>query len=281
MSINSPLFTRTVFHKVKAISVDEPENSTENESELSEDICDSIEEFENFQSSTKVPALNIAGTYRLENSEEINSALWKAAQQGKVELCQDLLSNSFYGQYSADINYLGQNNWTALHAASYEGHLEVCKLLLSHKGSLKIDAYSSTNSTPLHLACTQGHLEIAHILVKSGADIHETDSNGNTCLHLAGHYGHELIVSWLLLQRPNLETKNYIGLTPEEWASFKCQKLFTQYKDLQDILYLNSVKTKNLACNRNTFPIMLNCKKSRYPSICDNPFEEFKLDDEY
>lgn len=280
MSINSTLFTRTVFHKVKAISVDEPENSTENESELSVEICDSIEEFENLQSSTKVPALNIAGTYSLENSEEINSALWKAAQQGKAELCQDLLSNSFYGQYSADINYRGLNNWTALHAASDAGHLEVCILLLSHKDIIKVDAYSSTNSTPLHLACSKGYLEIAHMLVKSGADIHEIDSNGNTCLHLASHHGHELIVSWLLLQRPNLEAKNYIGLTPEEWASFKCQKLFTQYKDLQDILSANLLKGKNSAPSRNTFPIMLNCKKSRYPSICDNPFEEFKLEDE-
>lgn len=277
MSINSNLFTKTIFHKVKAISVSEPENSTENESEFSEEICDSIDEFENFKSSTKVPALNVAGTHRLENSEEINSALWKAAQQGKVELCRDLLSNSFYGQYSANLNYRGSENWTALHAASDAGHLEVCTLLLSFEETIEIDVLSSTNSTPLHLACSKGHLEIAHLLVKSGASIHQIDSNGNSVLHLAAHNGHELIVSWLLLQRPNLGLRNYIGLTPEEWAHLKCQQMFVQYKDLQDILTGNALKKKSVS-NRNTFPIMLACKKTRRPSVCDNPFDIFRLD---
>ena len=284
MSINSNLFTKTVFHKVQAISVSEPENSTENESELSEEICDSIEEFENFHSSTKVPALNIFGTHRQENSEEINSALWKSAQQGKVELCRDLLSNSFYGQYIADLNYRGAGNWTALHAASDAGHLEVCALLLSFKEIIEIDVLSSTNSTPLSLACSKGHLEIAHLLVKSGASIHQIDSNGNSCLHLAAHNGHELIVSWLLLQRPDLGLRNEKGLTPEEWADLKCKKILEQYKDLQDILTGNGnalrreKKKKYMVSNRNTFPIMLTCKKTRRPSVYDNPFEVFELD---
>jgi hypothetical protein len=269
MSIESPLFTQTVFHKVRAISGEEHEPSTENESDSSDDLNNQVDEFEEFSSNNKVPALIIAGTQRVENCEEINSALWKAAQQGKAELCEDLLSNSFYGLYRADINYKGPEDWTPLHIAAYSGHLHVCSLLLSYKSAIP-DSLSSTLKTPLHLACSQGHLDISHLLVKKGADIHQQDQNGNTPIHLAALNGQELVVSWLLLQKPDLNLYNEDGQTPEDCSSTGCKKLFLQYKELQDLLSVDKGSSRKSA--RFSFPIIPRTKKTRKLSACNDIF---------
>jgi ankyrin repeat protein len=267
MSIKSSLFTQTRFHKLQAISGEEHEISTENESDSSEDLTSQVAEFEVFNSNNKVPALIIAGTHRVENCEEINIALWKAAQQGKAELCEELLSQSFYGQCQANINYKGPGNWTALHVAANEGHLQVCKFLTSFKNSLSIDAKSLKLETPLLLACSKGHLDIAHLLVKSGADIHLQNDEGNSAIHLAAKEGHELVVSWLLLQRPALEVKNFFGLTAEEVSASCCIKLFDRYKDLQEM------QGSGKKIERTSFPVIEYARKSRRKiSACSNIF---------
>ena len=263
------MFTQTVFHKVRAISGEEHEHSTENESDSSDDLSGQVDEFEEFSSNNKVPALIIAGTQRAENCEEINSALWKAAQQGKAELCEELLSNSFYGLYRADINYKGRDDWTPLHVAAYSGHTQVCSLLLSDKLTIP-DSLSSTSSTPLHLACSRGHLDISHLLVKRGADIHQKDQNGNTAIHLAALNGQELVVSWLLLQKPDLNSQNHDGQTPETCSSPGCKKLFLQYIELQDLL--SKEKSPSRKSARFSFPIIPRTKKTRKLSACNDIF---------
>lgn len=267
MSLDSGLFSKTIFHKVKAVSVGENDNSTINESDFSdEDLCISTDEFENNRKSAQVPILKTEASEFKETSEEIDSALWNASKQGKHEVCAELLSSFFYENFKANINIKGPHGWTPLHVAAYEGHLEVCKLLLSYSETVKIDAFSDYDSTPLHLACAQGHVEIAHLLLKCGADIGVKDLDGNTPLHLAASQGRESVVSWLLLQGPDIFNLNKEGKTVEEVAAGECKRLLLMYKDIQNLL-----QSRKLPTYRPSFPPIFRNSHKRNQSH-QNPF---------
>lgn len=52
--------------------------------------------------------------------------------------------------------------------------------------------------TPLHTAAAYGSLLVVRLLVDTGARILDTDSQGNTALHLAAKSGHRKIVQTIL-----------------------------------------------------------------------------------
>lgn len=267
MSLESGLFSKTIFHKVKAVSVGENDNSTINESDFSdEDLCISTDEFENNRKSAQVPILKTEASEFKETSEEIDSALWNASKQGKHEVCAELLSCFFYENFKANINFKGLHGWTPLHVAAFEGHLEVCELLLSYNETVKINAFSENNSTPLHLACAQGHLEVAHLLLKCGADAGIKDLDGNTPLHLAAAQGRESVVSWLLLQAPDIYEVNREGSTVEDVATEECKRLLIMYKEIQNLL-----QTRKQPTYRPSFPPLLKPPHKRNQSH-QNPF---------
>ena len=57
---------------------------------------------------------------------------------------------------------------------------------------------------PIHWACEHGHTAIVELLIKQGASLKETDSNGRIALHLACLMGHVAVVK--LLTEINPET---------------------------------------------------------------------------
>ena len=68
------------------------------------------------------------------------------------------------------------------HYAARSGHLEVCRLLLSH-GS---DANAVTNTgqaTPLHRAAYMGHCDLIALLLRHKANPLAVDADGMTALH--------------------------------------------------------------------------------------------------
>ena len=67
----------------------------------------------------------------------------------------------------ADIHAKDNNGWTPLHSASYKGHLEVVKYLIS----VGADIYAENifGWTPLYYASYKGHLEVVKYLKSVGA----------------------------------------------------------------------------------------------------------------
>lgn len=59
------------------------------------------------------------------------------------------------------------------------------------------------NKTPLHMTALHGRFTRAITLIEKGADVDAVDKTGNTALHIAARYGHELLIDTLLSNRAN------------------------------------------------------------------------------
>ena len=115
----------------------------------------------------------------------------------------------------------GRNQCTPLHLASFYGHSDVVKELLSKNASKS--AIQRHGSTPLHFACKNGHIEIVKQLLgsgskrdaqyksKSGVNFDAKDHNGWTPLHFACLGGHFEIFSELLKKKANTKEKQNFG----------------------------------------------------------------------
>ena len=89
-----------------------------------------------------------------------------------------------------------QNGYTALYAASQDGHREVVEKLLE-KGA-GIDVQNKYGQTALMMASGMGHGEVVEKLLDKGASIDLQTNNGATALMLASQNGHGEVVEKLL-----------------------------------------------------------------------------------
>lgn len=89
--------------------------------------------------------------------------LHEAAKSGRTDDVERYLA---YGV--CEVNELDQFGQTALHIASFEGHLDVVKVLIRKMASLNVQ--DKNGWSPLHSAASAGHLEICEILIIEGAD---------------------------------------------------------------------------------------------------------------
>lgn len=264
MSLVPQVCANTVFHRIMEVSVID-EESTVSDLEIQEEPCFSDSDIDEMKSERKIPALNVGMKFWLDEQNEINLALLKAAEQGKHELCEELLSSAFYGTCEADINYRDERNWTALHIAGFSGHVEVCRLLLSHRDKIEIDAVNDQGLTALQLSCIQGHLEVSHLLVKTGAKINFKDSQGNTLLHLASSSGHPKVVSWLMLLKPDITSLNFNNQTAEDLAAENCKSSFHQFQEIQQVIQQRPQSLKP----RASYPMITSKKTNQI-----NPFSQ-------
>jgi len=90
-----------------------------------------------------------------------------AVKMRNFELVQELLNAG------TSANTRNEDGDTLLHLAAYEGHEEMCRLLLEHNA--QIDAKNALGSTPLMVAVArndrQAHINVCRLLIAKGADI--------------------------------------------------------------------------------------------------------------
>ena len=88
-------------------------------------------------------------------------------------------------QNGADIQASSSNGSTVLHFASALSNQEVVEFLLK-LNEISVNAKDNLNQTPLMHACYDGgRLDNIKMLLKNGADIQASSSNGSTVLHFA------------------------------------------------------------------------------------------------
>ncbi len=85
---------------------------------------------------------------------------------------------------------------TALHVAAGYNQLATIHFLLRHGADLSIT--DSDGKTPLHRAVEKGHTAIVTALLNNGANVHAVDSDGKTPQQLAQQEGHASLAAHLL-----------------------------------------------------------------------------------
>ncbi|XP_063925148.1 uncharacterized protein LOC135139015 [Zophobas morio] len=113
--------------------------------------------------------------------------------------------------------YYNSLGWTPLYTASMNGHEKIVKCLVKH--GAEINRTDSDGKTPLHAASMEGHEKIVEFLVKCGAEINRVDKHGRTPLYAACLEGHEKIVEYLVKGGAAINLCNNDGETPLYIAS--------------------------------------------------------------
>ena len=75
-------------------------------------------------------------------------------------------------------NYRDKNNNSTLHISVSNNSIKMVKYFLGKKVK-NVNVKNNKGKTALHLACTTGNEDIINLLLKNGADINATDSQGN------------------------------------------------------------------------------------------------------
>ena len=154
-----------------------------------------------------------------------------AAEQGHLEICRYITSNEgsiprnldlvmlefkhnkhkpIYLFPQTNVNPKDDKEWTPLHLAAQNGHLNICKFIME---SLDPEAINPpgcrTQSTPLHLAAVNGHLPVCKLIIKKLTDkspdsLNPKDVFDITPLHLVADHDHYEICKLILLSIRNL-----------------------------------------------------------------------------
>ncbi|CAL1531971.1 unnamed protein product [Lymnaea stagnalis] len=103
----------------------------------------------------------------------------------------------------SDVNNVDKSGYTALHYACRNGHIKVCRTLLSYKADVNVATIAS-KATPLHRAAYMGHSQIVSLLMTHGADPKAIDCDGMTALHKAAENGHVDVIEILVKAEPTI-----------------------------------------------------------------------------
>lgn len=113
------------------------------------------------------------------SKEDLGATFLRAAESGVLEVARDLFK--FCGP---DIlTTTDEDGYTAMHRASYNGHLEVVEFLLSV--GARVDTRTRDGWQPLHSACRWNKASVASLLLQNGALINAQTNGKLTPLHLA------------------------------------------------------------------------------------------------
>jgi len=172
------------------------------------------------------------------------TALYYAALCGFGGLVNYLIST-----HAEDVNAQCGRHATPLHAASYEGHLNIARLLLDHGADVNTktadkrtplcsayigqhvevmrllldhgaDADVSYGNRPmLNDASHEGRVEDVHLLLQHNADVNSTGWDNWTALHSASCYRHPKVVKLLLEHGAEINALSKAHKTPLRLAS--------------------------------------------------------------
>jgi hypothetical protein len=198
-----------------------------------------------------------------ERCKKLNQQLLRASKIGDLEEVKNAFEPFKNAGWIADVNTRELCNFTPLHNAVGEGHVQIVKFLLS-KGA-KVDAVTESSRTPLHLACYNGSKEIIQLLLNFDANINIQDDEGNTPTHILAEFGWTESLSLLLEHKPDLSIKNKCGLVASELAaSIETQKLFASFSSEQLSGYSRTVIDNIVLHNNRADMIKKRMFKARF-----------------
>ena len=111
------------------------------------------------------------------------TALHFSAGYGTYELLR------YFADMGVDIHLKSNSGLNCLHIATYQGHLNLCKILID-KHNFDIHVATNGGWTALHYSAKYGSYELLRYFADMGVDIHLKTNNGWNCLHIAALKGH-------------------------------------------------------------------------------------------
>ena len=132
-----------------------------------------------------------------------------AVLQNQPEITKALL------MLGADPNRTDEHGFSPLHAAVRIPEAGACVDALLSEKIMDIEAHNDAGWTALHLAAEAGSYDAVRSLVRTGANVNNTDmSYGRTVLHIAVEGGHKDIVEFLLKETNiDVNKRNFSGNT--------------------------------------------------------------------
>ena len=199
-----------------------------------------------------------------------NSIYHICAENNNFEAMRILLTKKDY-KFVEPLFIKNNKEDNVLHTACTNGNLEIIKLAITRLN----DSYSSMESyltsknkegkTCFHIACLKGFFNIAEYLLKDLNMIYlieQTDSLGDTPLHLASANGHLSIVNLLLEHEAQLNTKNRNGSTALELS---CR---LGYFEISKILISKySVMQNHEVEKKSEYPLHIACHEGAYELV--------------
>lgn len=155
-----------------------------------------------------------------------SALLLDAVKRNDLECVLNLVTKTDPSQY--DINIRGENDWTPLHFACWNGNQMIVNLLFYNQGNLNLCGRNSI--TPSMVCCLKGNAKLMDHLITLKADTRQRDKNGNTLLHYAARSG-SVDCMRVLLQKTDLDlfAKNFEGK-----AAIDCVKTEEQREILSE-----------------------------------------------
>lgn len=111
-------------------------------------------------------------------TKNASTPLMLAALHGRTPVVAFLLAQCPAAKSSIDA--INGSNYSALHCAASEGHVEVVRLLLDHGADKEVTA---DGWRPLHVACSKEHTAVVALLLSRGASVDAVMQDGITALH--------------------------------------------------------------------------------------------------
>ena len=153
--------------------------------------------------------------------DEDEERFLRACEAGDVDTVTSLIepptdeNGLSTGPPLVDVRAKHIDNWTGLHYAARGGHVEVIQALLSSLQPLDINCRTKSSWSALMIAADKGWADVCALLVRYGAAIHITNSDGKSAIFLARESGfHE--IAQLLTHASSLRHKRHALLTEEK-----------------------------------------------------------------
>lgn len=204
-------------------------------------------------------------TEALENAEKVlNEAIKKSTEETLEKERTDLGPLHFAAlrdsqrsaelllSHGANINAIGGLEMTALHMATFKGHLPFVKFLLQQPG-IDINLTDAHNYTALHHALANPWAHCALLLLQHDADVDICTHKDRTALHVAcAETGLIQHISMILAKTQKLNAKDNLGRTAL-WTALGCE----QYKYVS--LLLEKGADLNIPDRNGRTPMMQAC----------------------